>query len=87
MLIQAPIELQVRIGITDGDTQGVATLSIGRGSYPTEAEMREAVEAFAANAQMPAGYRVMTKREWWDYICEQEVGQKFALPGGPEFDA
>lgn len=95
MKIQAPIEVEIKVSITDGDVQGVATIGVGKGSYPSEEKMREAVAAFERDS-MPEGFRLMTKREWWDTIlppsCEEdEDGEqyitRFAIPGGDDYDA
>ena len=86
MKIQGPIECSMQIGITDGKTSGFATVSLGRGQFPAEQEMRDTVNGLIASGEMPEGFRLMTKREWWGEICMQEFGVKAAMPGGEEFD-
>lgn len=95
MKIQGPIEVNIEISITDGKRAGVATIGLGKGRYPTEAEMREAVAEFERES-MPDGFRLMTKREWWDTVLpptyeEDEDGSRhathFAVPGGDDYDA
>lgn len=83
--IQGPVEVELKIHITDGEMCGVATVGMGVGKYPPEAEMRARVEKFAAE-DMPEGFRLMDKREYWDYVCREQFGTRFALPGGEEFD-
>ena len=95
MKIQAPIEVEIKVSITDGEMQGVATIGLGKGCYPSEEKMREAVAKFGRES-MPDGFRLMTKREWWDTVCpptyeEDEDGERhamrFAVPGGDDYDA
>ena len=93
--IQAPIELEMKISITDGEgTEGIATIGLGKGIYFSEERMREALMDFEAN-KLPDGFRLMTKREWFDTVCpplqaENELGEMesvgFAIPGGEEWD-
>lgn len=94
MKIQGPIAVSIEVSITDGKRAGVATIGLGKGHYPTDADMREAVAKFERES-MPEGFRLMTKREWWDTVLpptyeEDEFGHRhmtrFAFPGGDEFD-
>ena len=95
MKIQAPIEVEIKVSITDGEMQGVATIGLGKGSYPTEEKMREAIAEFERDG-MPEGFRLMTKREWRNTVLpptyeEDEDGNRhathFAVPGGDDYDA
>lgn len=95
MKIQGPVEVELKVNITDGEMSGVATIGLGKGKYPTDAELREAVAKFERES-MPDGFRLMTKREWWDTVCpptyeEDEDGERhamrFAVPGGDDYDA
>lgn len=95
MKIQAPIEVNIEVCITDGKRTGVATIGLGKGWYPTEQEMRDAVAKFERES-MPKGFRLMTKREWWDTVlppsCEEDEDgnrhmTRFAIPGGDDWDA
>ena len=94
MKLQAPIEVEIKVNITDGEKIGVATLTAGIGKYPTETDMRRIVKEFESN-DMPDGFRLMTKREWWNTVCppvthENEEGEpcitRVAIPGGNEWD-
>ena len=84
--IQGPVEIELKVHITDGEMSGVATVGMGVGKFPTAEELRERVAKFAAE-DMPEGFRLMDKREYWDYVCREQFGTRFALPGGEEFDA
>lgn len=94
--LQAPIELELKISIINDDgQQGVATVSMARGRYADEAAIRECVAKFEREG-MPDGFRLMTKREWFNSIFgqareEDEDGEahymNFAMPGGDNWDA
>lgn len=96
MKIQGPIEVELKVSLTNGEgVDCVATIGLGIGIYPSEEKMRDAVAKFESES-MPDGFRLMTKREWWDMVCppnyeEYEDGERhavrFAIPGGNEFDA
>lgn len=96
MKIQGPIEIEIKVSVTNGEgVDGVATISLGKGSYPSEEKMREAVAKFEQE-NMPDGFRLMTKREWWDSVCpvfyeEDDDGERHAIsvavPGGNDYDA
>lgn len=95
MKIQGPIEVELKVSVTNGEgMNGVATIGCGIGRYTTEAELRERVEKFVQE-EMPEGFRLMTKREYFDTICpptyeEDDDGQmipmRFAMPGGNDYD-
>lgn len=97
MKLQGPIELEMKVSITNGEgVSGTVTIGLGKGVYPTEEAMREAIINLEADG-MPDGFRLMTKREWFDTICppsheEGEDGEiytsQFAIPGDEyEWDA
>lgn len=96
MKLQGPVIVEIKVGITNGEDSGEATIRLGHGTYPSEAEMRHAVDKLAA-FQLPAGFRLMSKREWWDTIVPpqfetDEDGEPhktaFAMPGSEtEWDA
>lgn len=85
MKLQGPVEIEMKVHITNGESIGIATVGMGVGNYPTSKELRERVAKFA-KADMPDGFRLMEKREYWDYVCREQFGTVFALPGGDEFD-
>lgn len=96
MKIQGPIEVELKLSVTNGEgTNGVVTIGLGKGSYPSEEKMRAAVAECVADS-LPEGFRLMTKREWFDTVIpptyeEDEDGERipvrFAMPGGDEYDA
>jgi hypothetical protein len=86
--IHWPASIDVLIYITDGDhQQGTATVSFKPGKEITKQDVREAVAEFERD-NMPPGFRLMTKPEVWDWICQDMAGRgaHFAMPGGPDFD-
>jgi hypothetical protein len=94
MKIVAPIQVEMKVSITDGNVQGVATIGFTAGCFPTEVDMREVLDKFERE-NMLEGFRLMTKREWWDTICpprheEDYEGEirvvRFAMPGGKDYD-
>ncbi len=95
MKIQGPFEFEIKVSVTNGEgVDGVITISLGKGRYPTDDEMREAI-AKVEREILPDGFRLMTKREWWDTLFpptveEDEDGEehvtRFAMTGGDEYD-
>lgn len=91
--IQGPIQIEIKVSITDDEGRhGEATLSMTKGRYPSEEELRNAVTKFEKES-MPDGFRLMTKREWFNSIFGQcyEEGEdepiNFAMPGGDSWSA
>lgn len=92
--LQAPIEVDLKISITDGIGKiGTVTIGMGRGAYPTEQELRDRVAKFASE-EMPDGFRLMTKREWFNDLFGQCRDQgddgevtymDWAMPGGDDW--
>lgn len=92
--LQAPIEIELKIGITNGKGQiGTVTIGMGHGSYPTEQDLRERVAKFASE-EMPDDFRLMSKREWFNNLfgrCRDEddegnpIFMNYAMPGGEEW--
>ena len=95
MTMHGPFEVEIKVHITNGEgVDGVATIGLGKGTYPTEGTIRAAVARLEREG-MPEGFRLMNKREFWDSICpesyeEDEDGERhrvrFAMPGSEDFD-
>lgn len=95
MKLQAPIEIDLFIFITNGESTGKVTIGMTKGAYCTEQALRERVAKFEKE-EMPEGFRLETKREWFD----RTVGKVFdgadddgkpvylsaAMPGGRDWD-
>ncbi|WP_299726722.1 hypothetical protein [uncultured Endozoicomonas sp.] len=96
MKMQAPIEVVIKVAVTNGEGQsGHATVTCGKGIFPTEEKIRELVEKCEAEVA-ESGLRLMTKREWFNTICPPEVEEdedgevhvtEYAIPGGNDWDA
>lgn len=91
--LQAPIEIEIKIAITNGEgTTGTVTMSLPKGRYPTEQEIRECVAEFESE-KMPEGFRMQSKREWFNGLfgqCREDDDEdgggptyiNFSMPGG-----
>lgn len=91
--IQGPIEVEIKVSVINAEGHhGEATLGLTKGRYPTEQELRNAVAKFEKES-MPDGFRLMTKREWFNSIfgqCHEEGEDEpinFAMPGGDNWSA
>ncbi len=88
MELYGPVEIEIKIFIISdiAGNAGVVTIGMGKGSYPSEQRLRERVSKFEAE-EMPEGFRLMTKREYFDVMMAEATGSndKYALPGGSEW--
>lgn len=79
--VKFPIEVEMKVVITNGETFGVATIGLGFGSFPTEQEAQERIAKFEREELSGlTGYRLATAPELWDYACLERIGQTFAVP-------
>ncbi|MDH5857757.1 hypothetical protein E8K88_01435 [Lampropedia aestuarii] len=93
--LQAPITVDLKIKITNDTQIGEVTIGMPMGRYITEQELRDRVAQFEKE-EMPEGFRLMNKREWFDSVfglChdgEDDDGNpqylSYAMPGGDEWD-
>lgn len=93
--LQAPIQLELKISITDGEGRdGIVTIEMGKGQYLDAQAVRDRVAKFAGE-EMPDGFRLMTKREWFRSLfgqCREEgedgeiISMDWAMPGGGNWD-
>ena len=94
--LQAPLTVEIAVSIINDATgqQGVATYSLAKGRFHDEASLREGLASFESK-HMPEGFRLMTKREWFN----SEFGQvpeddgdgnieyiNVAMPGGENWE-
>lgn len=80
-IIKFPIEAEMKVVITDGESFGVATIGLGFGSFPTEKEIADRIAKFESKELADLkGYRLATAPELWDYACLEKTGQTFATP-------
>lgn len=82
-VVKFPIEAEMKVVITNGESFGVATIGLGFGSFPSEVEVQQRIEKFEREelAELP-GYRLATAPELWDYACLERAGRTFACPAG-----
>jgi len=95
MKMQGPVEVEIKVYIINDDGMGgVATIGMGKSVFPTESDLRGRLSKFAED-EIPNGFRLMTKEEYWDCIAPRSVESdedgnlcesKYALPGGREWD-
>lgn len=96
MNMQGPIEVEIKAHVTNGaGTDGVVTIGLGHGHYPSVEQMRQAV-AQAAQESLPEGFRLMNKGEWFNSIMPRSYDDdgdggrtrvRYAAPGGEDWDA
>lgn len=86
MKIQAPLKVQIVVGVTNGSQPAEVTYDLPAGQLADPQAQREAMAGIFQNPALN-GFRLMTKREYWDFICEERFGARFAMDGGDEFDA
>ena len=89
MRMEGPIEIELKIAITndDDETNGVVTIGMGMAHYPSRDEMKERLEKFSAD-EMPDGFRLMNKQEYFNSKIRELTGsrERFAVPGSQEWD-
>lgn len=87
MEMNAPITFEMKVYATNDDQSqnAILTMNMPRGRYLTP----EAIQGFVAQAEseLPEGYRLMTKSEFFNALLAQEYGasETFATPGSPDF--
>lgn len=89
MVMEGPIEIDLKIAIINDEAQTAGTVTIGMGMahYPSREELRACLEKFAVE-EMPEGFRLMNKREYFNAKVRELTGsrERFAIPGGNEWD-
>lgn len=86
--MHGPFELEAEVYITNGKDAGSLEVSIGeRGTFVSPHTLKEHLDELVASA-LPPGYRLMTKREFFDAIVAEATGglaPRLAIPGGEDF--
>lgn len=79
--IKFPIEAEMKVIITNGESYGVVTIGLGFGEYPTERFIQERIAQLEREelSKLP-GYLLATAPELWHYACLEKTGQRFAVP-------
>jgi hypothetical protein len=90
IVLNGPAEFEAKVFVINDKTkqQGQVTLGLSVLEYPTPEAIRVALEKLENDEMKGAleGFRLMTKKEAWDFVMEEKTGQTFALPGGEEWD-
>ena len=83
--LHGPFDFDLKVYLTDGENIAVATLG-SHSQYPDKKEVRRLV--LGAVEQMPEGWRLCTKEEYWDALMAEKTGTdtRFAPPGGDDWD-
>lgn len=86
--MHGPFELEAEVYITNGKDAGAIEVSIGeRGTFVSPHTLKEHLEELISSS-MPPGYRLMTKREFFDAIVAEAtagLAPRLAVPGGEDF--
>jgi hypothetical protein len=94
--INAPLTVHMEIAIINDATgqQANATFSMPPGRFHDVQKQREQLAEFVKD-HMPDGFRLMTKREWFNMTFGRAVDidddgdpvyMNYAMPGGEDFD-
>jgi hypothetical protein len=76
-----PISVEIKFHVTNGETNGAATVGFSLGKLPTEEKMPAIIENLMK--QLPDGFRLMSRHESMMYFLRQEKGYhgpNMALP-------
>lgn len=84
--LKGPYEIDAIVHLTDGKQTAKVTIALCTGSLPTEDEVNQVVAGLVDRTPALDGFRLMTKREFFDQWCLDNYGQKFAMPGGEDWD-
>jgi predicted RNase H-like HicB family nuclease len=88
--MNAPIIIEVKIHLTDGNQTAVASIEMPKGVYPTASSFQELMDRTVETLlkETPEGFRLMNKKEFWNYLLSEKTGVSglsMATPGNPEF--
>lgn len=89
IVFNAPIDTKLHVYIINDETEqyGHVELGFGRCEWPTKEKVKARIKEFEDNEleRDAPGFRLMTKREVWNHLCEQDIGYRFAMPGGEDW--
>lgn len=90
MKLTGPFEINMEIGMTNGDQSAVITFGLGKGKSVSPEEVQEALKKAEARVQEELGddWRLCTKREYFNSLMADITGTNvsFALPGSDDWD-
>jgi hypothetical protein len=90
--MHGPFEMSMTIHVLTGeDKPARISMSLQPGIIPDEDQIKQILanclnDEEGAESQIPAGTRLMTKREFWAHITMREAGIPLAMPGNQEFE-
>ena len=91
LIFNGPITFNMEVLVINDETGIKGKVGIGMGSleYLTKDSIKERLNEFESNELNGSldGFRLMTKRESFDFIMMEKTGQTFALPRGEDWDA
>lgn len=79
-----PVNVDIKVHITNGDVQGVATYGFPLHNLPTEADMPKVMESVLE--RLPKGFRLMTRHESMMYFLREEKGYRGSSLALPRLD-
>ncbi len=89
-IMNGPIQLDMKVWIINDETgqSGQMTYSLPNFQHLDCAAMEIAIGKAMATLDDKGidGFRVATKREAWNFVCEEKTGETFAMPGGESWD-
>lgn len=89
--MHGPVMIYLKILLINEDTdqRGEVTINMPPLQYLTQESIAARLEEFESQelATVAPGFRLMNKKEAFDYTCAERLGASgFALPGGVEWD-
>ena len=89
IVMHAPVEFEMKVMVTDGNRSAAVTCTLPSGKLPEKEAIDNLIEEAIKEVRdsMPE-FRLMTKREFWDHLCQEKYGSgsKFAMPGAEDWD-
>lgn len=89
-IFNGPAEFEMQVHVINDDTgvSGKATIGLGVFEYPTKEKVKERIAKFEQEELVDAleGFRLMTKREAWEAVMYEKIGERFAMAGGQDWD-
>lgn len=87
MKLLGPYRTTIEVHVTNEVTHGKITIDLTLGNVPTQADIDEALKK-AYEYAGDNGMRPMNKEEFFNFVLQEKTGlnEKFAVPGGREWD-
>lgn len=74
--MNGPFEVELKIRMTDGESEGVATYNLPAGKYPSKQTIQEALDEALKKAQgeLGADWRLQTRHEFENAVISDRYG-------------